>query len=159
MTLSTSLHIGAPMDYRLVFLKAREAIGIPAEHPFTVHPDEGLGWADGDWVRSHPDGFRSALDVSHNHGKPLTVDCDKWCDDKGADGLCDYHRSVPVAYIDVRLDTTYGYRGPNGEGCSDVHREVTEKLGAWLDEMGVPWACQDEFTGEWHERTPCPTTR
>lgn len=151
MTLATSVHIQAPINHQLVFLKCREIIGIPAEHPFQIHADKGLGWKDGEWIASVPDGFRSALDVSHNHGQPLTTSCDEWCETP-----CDYHANIPPAYIDVRLDTTYGYRDENGWGCSDVHRDIVAKLGAWLDEQGVNWWAQDEFTGEWHERTACP---
>lgn len=153
MTLATSIHIQAPLNYQLVFLKARETIGIPAEHPFKVEGDTGLGWDNGQWVRSVPGGFRSALDVSHNNGELLVSECSEWCEQP-----CDYHRDLPPAYIDVRLDTAYGYHGPNGESCSDLHRSIVAQLGAWLDEQGVNWWAQDEFTGEWHERTPCPVT-
>lgn len=148
MTLATSIHIGAPVNEQLVFLKCREIIGIPAEHPFKIH-DEGLGWADGEWIGSMPGGFRSALDVTHNHGQPLTPDCGEWCDDP-----CEYHAEQPVAYVDVRLDTTYGYhRAGTGQGCNDVHNEVVQRLGDWLDSIGVTeWSAHNEYTGEWHFR-------
>jgi hypothetical protein len=155
VTLATQVNIQEPINYQIAFLKAREIIGIPAEHPFSTH-EGALGWAGGEWVRSVPGGFRSALDVSHNHGAPLVPDCSPggWCDDP-----CEYHGSEPLAYVSVRLDTAYGYHGPSGETCSDLHREITAKLGAWLDEQGVNWWAQDEYTGEWYERTPCPVTQ
>ena len=153
MTLSTSIRIADPVNPELVFLKAREIIGIPAEHPFTIG-DKGLGWDNGVWIASRPDGFRSALDVSHAHGDLLIDECDEYCDTP-----CDHHAKQPPAYVDVRLDTTYGFRGPNGETCGDVHREVCARLGAWLDEQGLDWWAMDEYTGEWHHRTPCPIDR
>jgi hypothetical protein len=152
MTLATSVHITSPINPELVFLKARQIIGIPAEHPFKILEDSGLGWDNGIWIASTPGGFRSALDVSHNNGELLKADCDEWCEKP-----CEYHRDLPLAYVDVRLDTTYGY-GEDGMSCSDVHREITAKLGAWLDEQGIGWWAQDEFTGIWYERTPCPVS-
>ncbi len=154
MTLATHLYISVPVNPQIVFLRARDVIGIPAEHPFSIEPESGLGWRDGEWIRSHPGGFRSALDVSHNHGALLTEDCGEWCDQP-----CDHHAGKPLAYVDMRLDTAYGYRGPNGESCDDVHREVVGRLGEWLDEQGIPWWSNDEYTGEWREREPGPFVR
>lgn len=152
MTLSTSIHIGAPVNPELVFLKCREIIGIPAEWPFTII-EPGLCWGNGHWIASQPGGFRSALDVSHAAGSPLAHDLDDPSLD--AEDLA-YYAALPVAFVDVRLDTTYGYRSGIGETCGDVHREVCARLGEWLDGQGVDWWAQDEYTGDWHHRTPCP---
>jgi hypothetical protein len=150
------MHITEWISPELVFLKARELIGIPAEHPFTIHSENGLGWDNGVWIRSHPDGFCSALDVSHADGTLLVRHCDEWCEKP-----CDYHDKpeYPPPYVDVRLDTTYGYLGEDGERCGDVHRRVTAGLGAWLDEQGIDWWCDNEYTGEWAQRTPGPFER
>lgn len=144
MTLATSIHITTPCAEQfaqLAFLKAREIIGIPAEHPFKLS-DKGLGWEDGEWIGSTPDGFCSALDVSHNRGLLLTPA------DYGEGPSTD-----PPAYVDIRLDTAYGYRGPDGERCDAIHDRIVVALGTWLDEQGADWWAMNEYNGEWHHRS------
>lgn len=142
MTLATRLNISDPVNPELVFLKARAAIGIPAEHPFKI---DRVGGAVS--IYSKPDGFCSALVVSHNDGALVAQDCAPGvtCDDP-----CDYHARMPSAFVEIWLDTTYGYRGPNGEICDDVHNEVVASVGAWLMTQGVEWWSHNEYDGSWH---------
>ena len=58
-----------------------------------------------------------------------------------------------LCYGMVSWDTTYGYRDDQGRSCSDLHRELTAELGAWLDEQGIDWLAQNEFSGRWAK---CP---
>lgn len=55
-------------------------------------------------------------------------------------------------FIAVHFDTAYGYArfSPNGAGCEDLHAWLIRELGRWLDERGLTWQWQNEFTGEWH---------
>jgi hypothetical protein len=55
-----------------------------------------------------------------------------------------------TAALEVSFDTSYGYRGPNGESCSALHARLVAKLGEWLDGRGVAWWWCNEYTGEWH---------
>lgn len=61
--------------------------------------------------------------------------------------------SIGLATHEVLFDTTYGYRGDNGETCSDLHARYIIALGRWCDQQGLKWWWQNEFTGEWHRGT------
>jgi hypothetical protein len=54
--------------------------------------------------------------------------------------------------IEVTFDTAYGYRFEEGENCSQLHARLVAQLGNWLDERGLPWKWQNEYTGEWFDR-------
>lgn len=56
---------------------------------------------------------------------------------------------TPRGYIRLDFDTAYGYRGPNGEDCSDLHGRIVARLAEIVTAMGGEYAWQDEFTGEW----------
>lgn len=65
--------------------------------------------------------------------------------------LCDgEHNYRRPRWVTVSFDTGYGYHGPNGEGCGDLHAELVAKLGQFLDYKGVPWLWENEFTGEFN---------
>lgn len=54
--------------------------------------------------------------------------------------------------IKVNLDTGYGYKGPGGAGCSDLHAFLIAAIYHWCAGRGVTdlrW--ENEFTGEWFE--------
>lgn len=57
----------------------------------------------------------------------------------------------PVCWAELSIDTAYGYRGPNGYGCGDLHAAYVAGLGEWLDGRGLRWKWLNEFTGEVHE--------
>lgn len=153
MTLSTNVRIIGEVSPEGLFAKCREIIGIPQEHPFDV--ERGGFFGDG-WVTtwSAMGGFRSMLIVGTSVCGPADPGS-RWHDDEYCDDDCTCLNRTPPCNAQVHLDTTYGYRGPEG-GCSDVHREITARLGEWLTSIGCDWWAQDEFTGEWHHRTPCP---
>lgn len=51
----------------------------------------------------------------------------------------------------LSFDTAYGHRGPNGEGCADLHRKYIEVLHAHVTRKGLLLKWRNEFTGEWHD--------
>lgn len=55
----------------------------------------------------------------------------------------------PSSYIRLAFDTSYGYSGPNGEGCSELHGRIVTHLAGIVTELGGEYAWQDEYTGEW----------
>lgn len=146
MTLATTIAVTSPVTEQLAqlaFLKAREIIGIPAEHPFQEeHP--ALGADNGVWILSAMGDFDSALDVGHADGDVLTFHAEDIPD--------------PI-YLTISFDTGYSWRGESGRRCDDLHRHITTELGEWLDGLGLDWWGQDEFYGTWHQRTPCPILR
>lgn len=85
------------------------------------------------------------------------AECDEDCNlpenkyyDEDSD-LCDKtHNYRRPRWVTVSFDTSYGYSGPNNEGCGDLHAELVAKLGQFLDYKGVNWIWENEFTGEFH---------
>ena len=65
--------------------------------------------------------------------------------------VCDGSGHDPACVLEVNLDTAYGYKGPNGMRCSDLHAVVIVRLGRWLAERSVPFAWRNEYTGEIHQ--------
>lgn len=57
---------------------------------------------------------------------------------------------APRCFAAINFDTTYGARGPNGETCNQIHAHLIVAIGAWLDEQGVPWQWENEYTGHFH---------
>lgn len=56
--------------------------------------------------------------------------------------------SSPKCWIQVSIDSPYGYRGENGESCGGRHARFVFDLGRWLDLKGVRWSWKNEYTGE-----------
>lgn len=57
---------------------------------------------------------------------------------------------VPQSFIRLAFDTTYGYRGPNNEGCSDLHGRIVTRLAEIVTSMGGEYAWHDEYEGKWY---------
>ena len=58
MTIDTQVRATSPIDWRLMFLKARDVVGIPPEHPF-----ERTHWG----ALSEPGGFGAMVTVHAGH--------------------------------------------------------------------------------------------
>lgn len=56
----------------------------------------------------------------------------------------------PRAYIRLAFDTAYGYRGPNDEGCSDLHGRIVTYLAGIVTALGGEYIWKDEYTGKWY---------
>ena len=90
--------------------------------------------------------------MTHNaDGTAIALGRDQTDDESKADPDDDYayFYYVPKSYIRLAFDTSYGYTGPNGEGCSDLHGQIVTHLAGIVTEMGGEYAWQDEYTGEW----------
>lgn len=143
MTLSTDIYIHDPIEYLRVFVKMNQLLG--------AH--EGIQWTDsesyGSWaIRNEPmQGLPAWLWVYYTQdGQPLRADanaCGDCCDPED-----DYHNHEPAHWVKVNLDTGYGYSDSHGRGCADLHADLITALGQWLDEMGIGWSWENEFTGE-----------
>lgn len=57
---------------------------------------------------------------------------------------------APKHFARIDFDTAYGYTGPDGEGCAELHTALMLQVGAWLEVQGVPWQWQNEYSGEIH---------
>ncbi len=63
----------------------------------------------------------------------------------------DQRREHQSGCVHIDLDTSYGYRGPNGGGCSDLHAWLVLMLGSWVERYGARFEWQQEFTGDWFD--------
>lgn len=169
MTLDTRIFILDKVDHREVFGLCRDLLGATDEHAFTDEQDKT--WRKGDafvesenpWtIANDPgQGLPAWLMLYYRPDAPLLTpeqaaahdtDCNlperdnyvaEW-------GPCDgtYHRRA--CWLTVSFDTAYGYSDERGYGCGDLHAEYVAKLGQWLDERGIRWEWENEFTGEVH---------
>lgn len=53
--------------------------------------------------------------------------------------------------VTITFDTTYGFSGPNGADCGDVHARLVFRLAQWLELRGARYEWQQESTGEWFD--------
>lgn len=150
MTLDTRVAIGAPTDVHALFQFCRELLSTPATTPIQQYTDTAAGTKS----LSNPMGIGlpALLELDYGPDGPLPVHAhDEWCDDD-----CDtWVAQNPVengwAAVVVSFDTTYSYRGPHGETCSNLHAQLVFQVGRWCDQRHLPWKWQNEFTGEWFD--------
>jgi len=158
MTLDTRMYVHDPIDHKALFDHCNTLIG--AVSPVSTDSQDET-WRKGEsfvepgnpWsIRNRlGQGFCALLDISYRPNAPLRTDeqaaehDDEICDE---DCGGDWH--PPACWIEVSLDTAYGYRGDNGEGCGDLHARLVGELGLWLDGQGIGWSWMNEFTGEVH---------
>jgi hypothetical protein len=167
VTLSTLIAVGKSYPVREILDFARSLIGTP----------EGTEVATWD-KRSEPDGVRwignpcgiglpAWLIVKYGIDGPFPLhQHDRFCsvelggewnttqediDAHAADIATDPQENGWATTV-VDFDTSYSYRGDNGESCSDLHARLVFELGQWLDAKGLPWKWHNEYTGEWFDR-------
>jgi hypothetical protein len=150
MTLSTHVYLLTEADPADVFLECRRLIGATDQHTWKDEPSFYSEKPDGERVMSNDCGqglpawllmrYIPGAMVRASHAEHDPDICDEDCDGK-------WHK--PAHWIDIDFDTAYGYRDANG-GCGTLHARILFELGGWLDERGIQWAWQNEFTGEIH---------
>lgn len=111
-------------------------------------------------------GLPAWLMIDHRGERPFRTQeqvdaCDEDCnlpgrsyydpDEPLCDGKTGYNHRKPACWYEISFDTAYGYRGPEGIGCGDLHARLVAELGAWLDAKSIRWKWKNEFTGEVHE--------
>lgn len=138
MTLSTDIYVHDEIDAREVFARMAQLLGAPLTYRFRE---------EGNSIAAAPmQGLPAWLIVTRNaDGTPVQTTKNNHWDECESD--CDYNHS-PAHYLRVDVDTPYGYTGPDGEGCGDLHARLVTELGLWLDEREVTWSWRNEFTGE-----------
>lgn len=150
MTLSTHVYLLTEADPRDVFGQCRTLLGATDAHPwfddrdgsdfrdpgeFVLRNKAGVGLPALLWLRYRDDGMLRSSHEEH----------DEWCDDD-----CDGRHHDPAHWIDVDFDTAYSYHDEQGRTCGVLHASLVAQLGQWLDERGIRWAWQNEFTGDIH---------
>lgn len=171
MTLNTSIAIGKPYSVREVFDFCRKLLNTPDATPFfqedshswgckEIRNPGGIGLDAWLWIYYGADG-----PITHVHDEwcPTEVGPAKWDDDgeyivtqEEIDNHAEWIATDPTkngwAAIEVTFDTSYGHRNRRGERCDQLHTRLVAELGRWLDDRGLPWKWQNEYTGEWFDR-------
>lgn len=139
MTLTTRVRIADPINPERVFRVALDQLVGRCAHVETRTMEHG-GWRGRMVVETVPgQGLSAWLSVRWDQDSPLSKDED----------------GEPDGCVEVVWDTGYDYDGPEG-GCEALHRDLSGRLGAWLDGLGVGWHGYDEHTGRWYVRSACP---
>ena len=101
-------------------------------------------------VYHEPNGECRTVEQAAEHDEEIcNLPTSSWVDQDSV--MCDGSSHEPACHIEVNLDTAYGFRGPNGMRCSDLHAVMIVRLGRWLAERSVPYAWRNEYTGEIHQ--------
>lgn len=156
MTLSTDLIICEPVDPRSVFDHALGLLATAVDFdPTWDYTPAGQSdvWTNAHYVSTVGQGLPAWLFLHHATDAPLIIwDDERLRDMAEYDGITDF---VPPWFdqhlIRVDFDTAYGYRGPHGGGCGDLHAWLVSEMAMWLaDEKRVTkvvWL--HESTGEY----------
>ncbi|WP_031467115.1 hypothetical protein [Sciscionella sediminilitoris] len=170
MTLNTKVAIAGPVDAMKVYRFGRDLLDTPDD----IEPERGESYlsASVKWIANPIGiGLSAILTVKYSNDDGIRHVCDKFCDAEVGPSLwnpehvvtqeeVEKHRrcidSDPSengwAQVVLSFDTAYGYRGDNGERCSELHVRLMSKLGKWLDDQGLEWKWCNEYTDEWHDR-------
>jgi hypothetical protein len=169
VTLNTRIFVLGQVDHRELFAKFNQLIGADEGTRFSDDQDQawhhfdgepaGVGEfvtpPDGPWtIANDPEqGLCGWLMVHYRPGAPLVTDAqaaehDEDCDDSEGD-CTEWHDRA--CWLRISFDTAYSYTGPDG-GCGDLHARLVAEFGKWLDDHGIPWQWQNEFTGEVFDR-------
>ncbi|MFF4600595.1 hypothetical protein [Amycolatopsis sp. NPDC001319] len=150
MTLNTSIAIGKPYPVRQVFDFCRELLNTPEGTPFS---EEHSSWRKGVKQIFNPCGIGlpAWLWIYYGADGPMVETPDDPSDEDEVEYIARTPTKNGWAAMEVTFDTAYGYRGPDGESCSQLHARLVAQLGKWLDAKGLPWKWQNEYTGEWFD--------
>lgn len=148
MTLCTHVLIREPVDAMTVFAKCRDLLGATEKTEARLYFHNTGNWLVGNKIAQ---GLPALLDIEFRPGAPLrtpeqSAEHEDWCNDD-----CDGSHHEPPCWLDVSFDTAYGYQSSDGEGCGHVHVRLVSDLGLWLNDRGLSWQWQNEYTGEWHD--------
>jgi hypothetical protein len=155
MTLDTRIVATTVCDGRDAFYEMRRLLGAGDDVRVEDEPvnDESY-YGKGVRCISHPPGsglnawlmvhYRPNLEPRRTpeESRQCDADCDPGCDGTGWS-----HRTA--CWVEMSIDTAYGYHGPEG-GCGALHARLVYELGQWFDERKIGWGWQNEFTGDWH---------
>lgn len=154
MTLDTRMRIHEQCDARELFDFCRLLLGpsdggkAPLDSNFTDEPNRlcnRLG-----------QGYSAILEVEFDLATAPKSEWEKcYCEEDQEDAIepdPDYKCSQcrkPDAYLEISWDTAYGYKGPNGEQCGDLHAAYIVSVAKWCDERGLTYSWHNEFNGDW----------
>ena len=150
MTLNTNVYIHDPVDIDALFLFGQSLVSDGRD--VVEWADEEAWRAPG--MRSRYNrlgqGLCAIWDVSYRaDGQPLRPDAAAH-DPDICDDICDGKWHQTAHWVEVDFDTAYSYSDEKGRNCGGLHAELVAQLGRWLDERGISWSWENEFTSEVH---------
>lgn len=156
MTLNTRFYITTPGIDPVTVWDALLDMVEPEDFPYSREDYTEVGaapsWGPKGSIRTNTKvgiGLKAWCFMWHNtDGSEIPLDDDETSDIDRED-LEDDLIYRPRSYARLDFDTSYGYTGPNGEGCSDLHGQIVTRLAQIVTELGGEYAWQDEYTGEW----------
>ena len=161
MTLNTYFHVTTPgIDPQEIWNLLMSHVETEDTVPDSVHTGPAKYGRDGQTrMGTRPGSGRLALcDMYYTEtGEELSRHPSETDDPELVDWDNDLYY-VPRSHICMSFDTAYGYRGPNGEGCSDLHQNILRSLASYVTSHGGEFIWKDEYTGEWHTDTESIST-
>lgn len=153
MTLTTSIYVHDNVDIDELLHHGRTLLARFDEHGRTPEQHEPY---DDTMGRHHVRGNRlgqslpAILWAIYDANGPYRAEADTAKQHDGCEDDCDGSDHPPACWVEISLDTAYGYKGPDGMGCGDLHAVLVAEYGRWLDQRGIAWSWRNEFTGETH---------
>jgi hypothetical protein len=159
MTLDSRIYIQGPVSHLAVFIKCNQLLGAHEGVKCSDELDTIYSNVTKSYLPGPPNGRRTLMNepsqglnawlmLHYRAEGPLQKAGDhaRYCEDCEEPEGC-----ATPCWVEVSFDTSYGYKGPEGD-CGDLHARIIAELGHWLDELGVDWSWMNEFTGEVHHR-------
>lgn len=168
MTLNTRIYVLDQIRHRDAFTKLAQLLGVTEEtriedrqdpswrlgerivepgNPWTIETVPGQGLPAWLMVHYRPDApYRSEAEAAEHDEDICNLPDREWYD--ADEGPCDGSDHAPACWLEISLDTGYGYRGENDEGCGDLHAKLIAQFGSWLREHNIRWKWLNEFTGK-----------
>lgn len=154
MTLHTRVAITGPIPTRTAFDLALQAVCTAAGEAARIATAQIEGPED-----CYEPGVRRIGSVI-GQGLPALTWCtfrpdgplhpeDAYDDEYAEEGEEPYFMS-PACSLMLHWDTAYGFTGPNGMGCSDLHSIAIAHVCQELTKRGLGMHWHNEYTGEWH---------
>jgi len=158
MTLSTVIVVEKPIDPKELFFWVNKNLLRTSTPVFTEKkdsicnsPGQGL---DALFLLYHNNGERlegrGYFDESDFDPEDYFSEEDRISDRDRAEESQRLHND---GYVYLDFDTAYGYSGPDGLGCNELHAFFIISLVKHLAETGNSLHWKDEYSGEWHSGT------
>lgn len=159
MTLNTRMYVHDPIDPHDFFKGVQYIVGqlsdpvrLPEEQTVENEPSvDKSGWGgqstnSWDLLTTPGQGLSAWIWVHYDPDGPYRAE-DYFETDVATDQDEAYEYYKPACHLELSLDTAYAYSGPGG-GCGALHAVLVKQIGTILDDMGIAWSWENEFTGE-----------
>lgn len=164
MTLNTRVVLHQwtdPVELHTWFNK--EILKVADKNPIIIQTETSIGNQlgqgfdaifDVEWEADHSNivwfDYEEALKINLNY-IPRVYE-DEAAAIKDAENDREYYKDWPQGVIQISWDTSYGYLGPHGDNCSELHAKFIVRLyKEYLEPRNITFHWQNEYTGEWHE--------